>query len=201
MTPAASDSLEAMFSVRARTGSGLLVLAPLLAACAGGTATVESAPQAADPRCAEVMLAMPEEVDGMAQRQTDAQGTSVWGDPSRVVVRCGVEPPGPSPEVCVSAEGVDWLAVEETRAEDVVVGEGEAGDADQWRLVSYGREPAVEVLLDAGEVPSSTVMLAMAGAVEIIEQTRECTETEQNISESEGTETSDEVDVEDEVED
>lgn len=144
---------------------------------------MDAAPAADDPLCAEVMLAMPEEIDDRQQRETGSQGTSVWGDPARIVVRCGVEPPGPTPEVCVSAEGVDWLAVEETRAEDVVVGEGEEGDADQWRLISYGREPAVEVLLDAGEVPSSTVMLAMAGAVENIEQTRECTETEQEIGE------------------
>lgn len=170
-----------MLSARFRAGSTLFVLVPLLSACSGGTAAVEAAPQADDPLCAEVMLALPEEIDGLSQREADAQGAAAWGDPAQVVVRCGVEPPGPSPEFCVSAEGIDWLAVEETRAEDVVLGESETGEADQWRLVSYGREPAVEVLLDASAVPSSTVMLAMAGAVENVAQTRECTETEQDI--------------------
>lgn len=188
MTTAASDIVGAMLSARSRAASTLLAVAPLLAACAGGTATVEAAPQADDPLCAEVMLALPEEIDGLSQREADAQGAAAWGDPARVVVRCGVEPPGPSPEVCVSAEDVDWLAVEETRAEEVVLGEGEAAGADQWRLVSYGREPAVEVLLDASAVPSSTVMLTMAPAVETVEQVRECTETEQDITGQEGAE-------------
>lgn len=157
-----------------------MLLAPaalVLSSCApGGAATVEPAPYASDPVCAEVMLALPETIDGHHQRETNSQGTSVWGDPSRVVARCGVEPPGPSPEHCVTADGVDWLAVEE--------------EGSDWRLVSYGREPAVEVLLDVDEIPSSTVMLALAAAVERVEQTRGCTSTEQEI---EGTEDSDAV--------
>lgn len=164
-------------SLIAAAGAGMLALS----ACSGPTVPVEAAPHAQDPACAEVMLALPETIGDHDQRATDSQATSVWGNPSRVVIRCGVEPPGPSPEHCVSADGVDWLAIEE--------------DPPNWRLLSYGREPAVEVLLDVDEVPSSTVMLATASAVEHIEQTRECTATDQEI---EGTD--DEVDVESEDE-
>ncbi|MDZ5078063.1 DUF3515 domain-containing protein [Nesterenkonia sp. HG001] len=148
----------------------LIPVVATLTACSGGVASVEPAPHAADPLCAQVMLALPEVIGEHDQRETDSQGTAVWGDPSQVVVRCGVEPPGPSPEHCVSADGVDWLALEE-------------GSAD-WRLISYGRQPAVEVLLDVEEVPSSTVMLALSGAVERIDQTRECTSTEQDIEDT-----------------
>lgn len=154
-----------------RVSTLLITAVTALTACSGGVASVEPAPHAADPECAEVMLAMPEVIGEHPQRETDSQGTSVWGSPSRVVVRCGVEPPGPSPEHCVNADGVDWLALEE--------------DSADWRLISYGREPAVEVLLDVEEVPSSTVMLALAGAVERVEQSRECTSTEQEIAETE----------------
>ena len=157
---------------------GLVGGLALLTACGAGTTTVEAAPHAADPVCAEVMLALPEVIGDHTQRSTDSQATSAWGDPSRVIVRCGVEPPGPSPEHCVAADGVDWLALEQ---------EGSA----TWQLVSYGREPAVEVLLDNDEVPSSTVMLAMAGAVESIEPTRQCSTTDHEIEASQ-----DEVDVE-----
>lgn len=152
------------------TGSALL----MTAAC-GSTATVEAAPDAADPDCAEVMLALPDAIGDHDRRQTDSQGTAVWGDPMAVIARCGVTPPGPSTEHCVSADGIDWLSVEED---------------GNWRLTSYGREPAVEVILDIEQVASSTAMMAMSGAVGNLEQTRECTSVEQEIEE-----TGDEVDV------
>lgn len=147
---------------------GLAVLP--LAACSPA-ATVEPAPEAADPECASIMLALPEEIGEFQQRETTSQGTSAWGDPSRVVLRCGVEPPGPQPEHCVTAEGVDWLAVED--------------EDNSWTLTSYGREPAVEVLLEVDEVASSTVMVSLASAVERVDQTRECTSVDQAIDSTE----------------
>lgn len=131
-----------------------------LATGCGSTATVEAAPHAADPDCAEVMLGLPEEIAEFELRETTSQATAAYGEPSAVVVRCGAEPPGPSTEHCVTAEGVDWLAIE--REED-------------WQLISYGREPAIEVTLDIERVASSTAMVALASAAENIEQTRECT--------------------------
>ncbi|GAA1147669.1 DUF3515 domain-containing protein [Nesterenkonia lutea] len=150
--------------------AALLAAGLLLSGCAS-TATVEAAPDAANPECADVMLAVPEVIGDHELRPTTSQGTAVWGDPSQVVVRCGVEPPGPSTEHCVGAEGVDWLAVEE--------------DDQTWRLVSYGRDPAVEVLLNLDQVASSTAMLSMSTAVQRVEQTRSCTTTEQDIEETE----------------
>ncbi|MDR5711351.1 DUF3515 family protein [Nesterenkonia flava] len=135
------------------------------------TVGMDAAPYAADPECAQVMLLMPEEVAELDRRPTDAQATAAWGNPAQVLVRCGVEPPGPTPEHCVTAEGIDWLAIEHE---------------DYWQLVSYGREPAVEVLLDADEVPSSSVMLAMGPTVAHLEQTRECTTVGQEIETGDG---------------
>ncbi|WP_022872270.1 DUF3515 family protein [Nesterenkonia alba] len=151
---------------------GVLSAAVLLTGCTS-TASVEPAPEAAHPDCAEVMLYLPEEIAGHSQRPTDSQATSVWGDPAEVVLRCGVEPPGPSPELCVSAGEIDWMTIEL---------EDDDADTDIWQLVSYGREPAVEVVLDVAQTPSSTVMLELASAVGQVEQTRECTEVEQDIS-------------------
>ncbi len=171
------NSLFPDMYARRRALTALLAGSALLSvsACAS-TANVDAAPYAADPECAEVMLALPEAIGDHQVRETNAQGTAVWGDPMAVIARCGVEPPGPSTEHCVSADGVDWLSVEED---------------ENWRLTSYGREPAVEVILDIEQVASSTAMTAMSGAVENIEQTRECTSVEQEIEE-----TGDEVDVE-----
>ncbi|WP_343947396.1 DUF3515 family protein [Nesterenkonia sandarakina] len=142
----------------------------LISGCAS-TASVEAAEDAANPDCAEVMLTVPDVIGDHELRPTTSQGTAVWGDPSHVVMRCGVVPPGPTPEHCVAADGVDWLALEE--------------DEQTWRLVSYGRDPAVEVLLNLDEVASSTAMLALAPAVQRVEQTRTCTTTEQEIEQTE----------------
>ena len=142
----------------------------LISGCAS-TATVEAAPDAANPDCAQVMLTVPDVLGDHELRPTTSQGTAVWGDPSQVVMRCGVVPPGPSPEHCVGADGVDWLALEE--------------DEQTWRLVSYGRDPAVEVLLNLDGVASSTAMLGLASAVQQVEQTRTCTTTDQEIEQTE----------------
>lgn len=142
-----------------------------LTAC-GSIADVEAAPHAADPDCAPVMIALPDSIGEAGQRETNAQATAVFGEPSRAVVRCGVEPPGPSSEHCVSADGVDWLAVEE--------------DGATWRLISYGREPAVEVLIDTEEISSSSVMLGMARPTKRIEADERCPSVEQSIEDVEG---------------
>ncbi|NLS08532.1 DUF3515 family protein [Nesterenkonia sp. MY13] len=124
--------------------------------------SVESAPNAHHPDCAEVMLTLPETIGEFEQRPTSSQGTSVWGEPSAVVMRCGVEPIGPTDYPCVSPAGVDWVWVEQ---EDYV------------QLISYGREPSVELLVDEDQITESAMMdmqLTLSGPVEQIEQTREC---------------------------
>jgi hypothetical protein len=115
----------------------------LAAGCSGPEAVVvDPAPTASDPVCAEVLLLAPVELGGLARRPTTSQATRAWGDPP-IVLRCGVVPPGPSPERCVrvtSPDGdvVDWLAIEGSQA---------------WTFVTYGRTPAVEVLVPLGVLP------------------------------------------------
>jgi hypothetical protein len=108
-----------------------------LAGCAQPL-TVSPAPYAADPDCARVMLVVPEVVGGLPVRGTTSQATQAWGEEFPIVARCGVEPPGPSPEPCVSVDtpsgSVDWLVSE--------VGEN-------WVAVTFGRSPALEVTVPA----------------------------------------------------
>lgn len=134
-----------------------------ITAC-GSTASVEPAPYAHDPVCAEVMMTLPEEIGEYSQRSTTSQGTAAWGDPSAVVLRCGVEPIGPTEHPCVAPSGVDWVWIEQ---------------ADYVQLISYGREPTVEVLLDGEQLSEDTTMnaqFALSEPVGNIEQTRECTD-------------------------
>ena len=158
---------------RARTGSGALLAlaAGLLAGCASPVG-VDAAPHAADPVCAEVVLALPRDLAGMPRLTTSSQATAAWGDrDAPVVLRCGVEPPPPSTDPCVSADdgstAVDWLAVEGAAAPD--------GSAD-WTFTTYGRDPAVEVRVPAevAATRSTSFLLDLGPAVARVEQTRSC---------------------------
>lgn len=144
-------------------GAASLAVAGLaVGGCGGPVADVEPAPEATDPVCAEAMVFLPDAVAGLDRRETDSQSTAVWGDPSAVILRCGVPVPGPTTEHCVSAEGVDWVTRD---------------DGDHWTLTTYGRSPAVEVLFDDTRAASSSVMVDLAAAVGRIPATGGCTST------------------------
>ncbi|MBO3083910.1 DUF3515 domain-containing protein [Cellulomonas sp. zg-ZUI188] len=143
--------------------AGLLALGGCAAAV-----PAQVAPHATDPVCASVVLAAPESLgEGLPRRDTNAQATTAWGDTSApVVLRCGVEPPGPTTERCESVETpggvrVDWIVVE--------------GD-DGWTFTTYGREPAVELHVPAQVAAErSTAFVDQLGsAVSLTEQLRSC---------------------------
>lgn len=145
---------------RRRRAAGLAVGGVLaLTACSGPTVSVEAAPDAADPACAPAMVALPDEIGGNERRETDSQATAAWGEPSAVVLRCGVEVPGPTTDQCVSVDGVDWVVRDES---------------DHWRITAYGRTPAVEAVFTKTDVSSDTVLTALGSAVRQIPATRHC---------------------------
>jgi hypothetical protein len=115
-----------------------LLTAGLVLAVSGCTAAVvvEAAPYAGDPGCATVMLGIPDEAGGLSRHETSSQATAAYGDEPRIIVRCGVEVPGPSSERCLAidtpAASADWLVLEED---------------DVWRAIAFGRNPAMEVVI------------------------------------------------------
>ncbi|GGC12641.1 DUF3515 domain-containing protein [Cellulomonas carbonis] len=150
----------------------LASLAVLASAGCASAVPVEVAPYAADPLCAEVVLALPDELDGMPRRDTTSQATVAWGEGGApVVLRCGVEPPGPTTDACVAADdgttSVDWVLVE---------GEPRADGAADWTFTTYGRSPAVEVFLpaDVAASRSTSFLIDLGPAVSRVEQTRAC---------------------------
>ncbi|MET0296196.1 MAG: DUF3515 family protein [Microbacterium sp.] len=122
-------------------------LTALLAGCAT-TVALEPAEDAGNTACADLIVRLPGTVDGEKRRWTDAQATGAWGDPTAVILACGVTPPGPTEARCITLGGVDWV-VDESRA-------------PQYLVTSYGRTPAVEVLID-NEVVSSNAVLELLG--------------------------------------
>lgn len=139
-----------------------LAVAGLLAGCAP-TVAMSPAPDANSPRCAAVTVRLPDEIGGKKARSTDAQATGAWGDPAVVLLRCGVAPIGPTTKPCVSVNDVDWVLVSNP-----------ASDVRQY--VTFGRVPAVEVVIQRGSsgVPDATVLPALAQAVQSIPASDHC---------------------------
>ncbi|MFC8191312.1 DUF3515 family protein [Cellulomonas sp. NPDC057328] len=152
-----------------RRPTPLLVAAAVvtLAACAP-TVAVDVAPYATDPVCASVVLALPPQLsDDLPRLDTDAQATAAWGRPdAAVVLRCGVEPLGPTTDRCQSVETpngptTDWVVVE---------------DDGDWTFTTYGRVPAVEVRVPEAvtEFATTSFVDLLGPAVALTRQERSC---------------------------
>ncbi|MFC6355204.1 DUF3515 family protein [Luethyella okanaganae] len=135
-----------------------LLTAGTLAGCASAV-PFDAAPNAADPLCAEVIVRLPDSVGDNRIRETNAQATGAWGDPAAVLLRCGVDVPGPTTLRCVNVNGVDWIA-DESRA-------------PVFRFTSYGRTPAVEVVVD-NDKASGSVLVDLSAAVSSIPAEKQC---------------------------
>ncbi|MGN7249337.1 MULTISPECIES: DUF3515 family protein [unclassified Arthrobacter] len=120
---------------------------------------VAPAADAANPACAPMMVALPDAIGEARLRKTNSQATAAWGDPSQVVLRCGVNVPGPTTDRCVSVNDVDW-----------VIKEG----SPVWTLTTYGREPATEILMDPDKISSATVLADLSAAAAKIKASRNC---------------------------
>jgi hypothetical protein len=129
-----------------------------LSACSPAV-DVAPAKDAANAACAPMMVALPDSIGEAKLRKTNSQATAAWGDPSLVVLRCGVNVPGPTTDRCVSVNGVDWVIKE--------------GDP-VWTLTTYGREPATEILMDPNKISSATVLAELANAAGKVKAVRNC---------------------------
>ncbi|MDQ0645340.1 DUF3515 family protein [Microbacterium murale] len=154
---------------RRLAAAALLLLGTALLGGCSTTVHLEPADDANNPLCAEVSVGL-QNVASIAdkdRRWTDAQATGAWGDPgepSAIILRCGVAVPAPTSELqCVTLEGVDWLV--------------DASDTPFLRLTTYGRDPAVQLYIDTGAVSSNDVISTrtLVGAVTAIPSDGKCT--------------------------
>ena len=157
---------------RIASAAGLAVLGSLVLAGCGQAVAFDAAPSASVPDCAAVVVRLPDTVAGLPERETNAQGTGAWGQPASVLLRCGVEPLGPTTDRCVSVDGVDWVIDE--------------SDAPRYRFTTYGRTPAVEVLVDNDVVSGTTVIAELSSAVTVIPATGQCTTSGASIEDAIG---------------
>ena len=124
----------------------------LLAGCARDV-PLEPAPSASDPVCGEVLQTAPRVLAGADQRATTSQSSRAWGDPA-ITLRCGVEPLAPTTDRCITVTGQDgiainWVVAENDEVVDTASSDEAAGDGGRgrFRFTTYGRIPAVEVIV------------------------------------------------------
>ncbi|MFC5503203.1 DUF3515 family protein [Lysinimonas soli] len=136
-----------------RTRRAAAAVAPALAAAVLLTATLTGcspivaltpATHANDPACADVIVRLPQTLEGLARRETNAQATGAWGDPAQVLLRCGVTEPTASDLPCVQVYNTDWLR-DDTNAPSYV-------------FTSYGRTPAIAVVIDQRKLTPGLVL-------------------------------------------
>lgn len=146
--------------LRARFAPLLAATAAVTAGCAA-TVPVEAAPFASDPACAQVLVRLPDDLGDRARRQVGSQASAAWGEgDALVVLRCGLEPLGPTTDLCLRVGAVDWVTT---------TGEGAT------RYTTFGRVPAVEVELRGDDPEGTDVVLSeVGGAVEVLPRDREC---------------------------
>ena len=136
-----------------------IALSLALSACSP-TVSLEPAADANNPGCADVIVRLPDVVDGQERRTTNAQSTAAWGTPTTVILRCGIEPVEISTLPCVTASDVDWLVDESAKP--------------SFRFISFGRDPAVEVIVDSENAVGVNVLDSLSPAVQTIEPTKIC---------------------------
>lgn len=125
-------------------------LALSLSACTS-TVSLQAAPASNDPGCAAISVRLPSDVDGNVQRPTDAQATSAWGNPTRIILRCGLPEVKASTLICTTIGGVDWLV--------------DPSQAPSYRFITFGRNPATEVIVDYKHASGVSTIDALSQAV------------------------------------
>ncbi len=143
----------------AALSAAAIALTLSLSACSP-TVSIEPAADANNPGCADVIVRLPSAVDGQERRTTNAQSTAAWGNPATVILRCGIEPVEISTLPCVTANGVDWIIDESAKP--------------SFRFISFGRTPALEVIVDSENAVGVNALDSLAEAVKSIEPTKKC---------------------------
>ncbi len=148
--------------------------AVVLAGCSPVVSMAPAAEFANDPECAAASVRMPETIGTFALRQTDAQATAAWGEPTIVLSSCGVPVPEVSDLPCVEINGIFWLR------EEVPAG---------LAFTTYGRDPAIRVVVDVPDdvanaaIPPGIVLDALSTPVSFTSETgRACLALEETVT-------------------
>ena len=133
------------------TAAALGVAAVVLSACSSDAVEVAVPSAASEPACASAPLLWPATVSGMPRRRHRprlARRSRAWGDPA-IIARCGVAALGPDrPTECLD------------RRRGRLGGRSPLSDGT--RFTTFGRDPAVEVLVPKTYAPEPLLLPVFA---------------------------------------
>ncbi len=134
--------------------AGAVLLAGGLVGCS--SLDVANPAEAESAACRSASAHWPTTVGGQTLRATSSASTAVraWGDPA-IIARCGLPPIGPTPDTCLDVSGIDWVAHQLP---------------DGVRFTTYGRAPAIEVLVPNAYKPEPLLLPAFGTAAAAIPQ-------------------------------
>ncbi|WP_128802641.1 MULTISPECIES: DUF3515 family protein [unclassified Streptomyces] len=121
---------------------------------------VRSAPGANTPECRRVVREYPARLAGLKRTDTGGPGVAVWGD-GAITARCGLEPPAPTTDACVTVNDVAW------------VWRPHSANGDRL-LVTYGRDPAVELTVSGRVAAVDEVLVQLSALVKPIASRSNC---------------------------
>lgn len=129
----------------------------MVSGCGPDTVQVSPPQRAGSAACARVGRHWPAKLGSLQRRTTSSNSPAVaaWGDPP-VIARCGVTSPGPTTATCIQADGVDWVARKLS---------------DGYAFLSFGRSPAIQVLVPHAYAPEPLRLAALSAAARTIPQT------------------------------
>jgi hypothetical protein len=87
-------------------------------------------------------------VEGGADSPAHRDQARAWGDPA-IIATCGWPALGPTTDECLEVDGVHWV-VEQL--------------SDGAKFTTYGRDPAIEVLVPAAYAPEPLLLPAFRAA-------------------------------------
>jgi Protein of unknown function (DUF3515) len=146
------------------TATGLLVLGVGGGLLSGCSSVVEVTPPQHATQCEPATARWPHRVAGQSPRAVSKSGNRpgdamAWGDPP-IIATCGWPALGPTDKECLEVDGVDWV-VEPL--------------SDGVRFTTFGRAPAIEVLVPDAYHPEPLLLPAFGAAAKTLPPNgREC---------------------------
>ncbi|MBK8469948.1 MAG: DUF3515 family protein [Actinomycetales bacterium] len=136
---------------------GALIAVSALGGCAGDTVTVTLPDGAQRAACQALGPRWPDAVSGRPPTgmSVDSAAARAYGAPAIIAI-CGYPAPAPGLLECLDVDGVDWLV--QRRSDGV-------------QFTTYGRDPAMDVLVPAAYAPEPLLLPAFSSAARSLPET------------------------------
>ncbi|RFA06624.1 hypothetical protein B7R21_19265 [Subtercola boreus] len=112
---------------------------------------MDAAPNATDPGCAEVMVRLPDKLEGLDLRETNAQAAAAWGSPASVLLTCGLPAQPPTSLPCLPVGTVEWIIDDSKPAFTTAT--------------THGRKPVTQVVINSTQTGGQAFLADLETAI------------------------------------